>query len=107
MPKPASRFGLIGRDRCQLSSDRRREGDAGRLAVRNTGITYAQRNPASAIPRSGVEGKRRDRTRRDPADVRPRRVQSYSPAAALEWRGCATVRALSILRDNAMIDAPA
>jgi hypothetical protein len=33
--------------------------------------------------------------------------QSYSPAAALEWRGYATVRALSILRDNAMIDAPA
>jgi hypothetical protein len=30
--------------------------------------------------------------------------QSYSPAAALEWRGYATVRALSILRDNAMID---
>jgi hypothetical protein len=29
--------------------------------------------------------------------------QSYSPAAALEWRGYATVRALSILRDNAMI----
>jgi hypothetical protein len=28
--------------------------------------------------------------------------QSYSPAAALEWRGYATVRALSILRDNAM-----
>jgi hypothetical protein len=26
--------------------------------------------------------------------------QSYSPAAALEWRGYATVRALSILRDN-------
>jgi hypothetical protein len=33
--------------------------------------------------------------------------QSYSPAAALEWRGYATVRALSVLRDNAMIDAPA
>jgi hypothetical protein len=32
--------------------------------------------------------------------------QSYSPAAALEWRGYATVRALSVLRDNAMIDAP-
>jgi hypothetical protein len=31
--------------------------------------------------------------------------QSYSPAAALEWRGYATVRALSILRANAMIDA--
>jgi hypothetical protein len=31
--------------------------------------------------------------------------QSYSPAAALEWRGYATVRALSVLRDNAMIDA--
>ena len=28
--------------------------------------------------------------------------QSYSPAATLEWRGYATVRALSILRDNAM-----
>jgi hypothetical protein len=27
--------------------------------------------------------------------------QSYSPAAALEWRGYATVRALSVLRDNA------
>jgi hypothetical protein len=33
--------------------------------------------------------------------------QSYSPAAALEWRGYATVRALSVLRDNAMFDAPA
>jgi hypothetical protein len=33
--------------------------------------------------------------------------QSYSPAAALEWRGYATVRALSVLRDNAMIEAPA
>src|SRR5215218_3050393 len=33
--------------------------------------------------------------------------QSYSPAAALEWRGYATVRALSVLRDNAMIDASA
>jgi hypothetical protein len=33
--------------------------------------------------------------------------QSYSPAAALEWRGYATVRALSILRDNAMADAAA
>jgi hypothetical protein len=33
--------------------------------------------------------------------------QSYSPAAALEWRGYATVRALSVLRDNAIIDAPA
>jgi hypothetical protein len=33
--------------------------------------------------------------------------QSYSPAAALEWCGYATVRALSVLRDNAMIDAPA
>jgi hypothetical protein len=32
--------------------------------------------------------------------------QSYSPAAALEWRGYATVRALTILRDNAMIEAP-
>jgi hypothetical protein len=28
--------------------------------------------------------------------------QSYSPAAALEWRGYATVRALSLLRHNAM-----
>jgi hypothetical protein len=33
--------------------------------------------------------------------------QSYSPAAALEWRGYATVRALSVLHDNAMIEAPA
>jgi hypothetical protein len=33
--------------------------------------------------------------------------QSYSPAAALEWRGYATVRALSVLRDNAVIEAPA
>jgi hypothetical protein len=33
--------------------------------------------------------------------------QSYSPAAALEWRGYATVRALSILRANAIIDATA
>jgi hypothetical protein len=32
--------------------------------------------------------------------------RSYSPAAALEWRGYATVRALSVLRDNAVIDAP-
>ena len=30
--------------------------------------------------------------------------QSYSPAAALEWRGYATVRALSVLRHNATID---
>jgi hypothetical protein len=30
--------------------------------------------------------------------------QSYSPAAALEWRGYATVRALSVLRRNVMID---
>jgi hypothetical protein len=30
--------------------------------------------------------------------------QSYSPAAALEWRGYATVRALTILRDNAIIE---
>jgi hypothetical protein len=29
--------------------------------------------------------------------------QSYSPAAALEWRGYATVRALSILRHNAIM----
>lgn len=29
--------------------------------------------------------------------------QSYSPAAALEWRGYATVHALSVLRDNAML----
>jgi hypothetical protein len=29
--------------------------------------------------------------------------QSYSPAAALEWRGYATVRSLAILHDNAMI----
>jgi hypothetical protein len=33
--------------------------------------------------------------------------QSYSPAAALEWRGYATVRALSILRANAILDATA
>lgn len=33
--------------------------------------------------------------------------QSYSPAAALEWRGYATVRALSVLPDNAVIDVPA
>jgi hypothetical protein len=33
--------------------------------------------------------------------------QSYSPAAALEWRGYATVRALSVLQHNAMIDAQA
>jgi hypothetical protein len=33
--------------------------------------------------------------------------QSYSPAAALEWRGYATVRALAVLRDNAMTNAPA
>jgi hypothetical protein len=30
--------------------------------------------------------------------------QSFSPAAALEWRGYATVRALTILRDNPIID---
>jgi hypothetical protein len=30
---------------------------------------------------------------------------SYSPAAALDWRGYATVRALSVLRDNGMLDA--
>jgi hypothetical protein len=33
--------------------------------------------------------------------------QSYSPAAALEWRGYATVHALSVLRDNAILAAPA
>ncbi len=33
--------------------------------------------------------------------------QTYSPAAALEWRGYATVRALSVLRQNATSDAPA
>ena len=33
--------------------------------------------------------------------------QSYSPAAALEWRGYATVRALSVLRHNSMDDASA
>lgn len=32
--------------------------------------------------------------------------QNYSPAAALEWRGYATVRALSVLRANGMIDSP-
>ncbi len=33
--------------------------------------------------------------------------QTYSPAAALEWRGYATVRALSILRDNGTIEVDA
>jgi hypothetical protein len=33
--------------------------------------------------------------------------QSYSPAAALEWNGYATVRAVSILRDNGVIEVPA
>lgn len=33
--------------------------------------------------------------------------QSYSPAAALEWRGYSTVRALSVLRHNSMDDASA
>ncbi len=33
--------------------------------------------------------------------------QSYSPAAALEWRGYATVRALSVLRKNGVIEAQA
>ena len=33
--------------------------------------------------------------------------QSYSPAAALEWRGYATVRALSVLRHNSMDHASA
>ena len=32
--------------------------------------------------------------------------QSYSPAAALEWRGYATVHALSVLRANGAIEAP-
>jgi hypothetical protein len=31
--------------------------------------------------------------------------QSYSPAAALEWRGYATVRAVTVLRDNGVIAA--
>jgi hypothetical protein len=31
--------------------------------------------------------------------------QSYSPAAALEWRGYMTVRALSILRQNGVLEA--
>jgi hypothetical protein len=30
---------------------------------------------------------------------------SYSPAAELEWRGHATVRALTILKKNGMLDA--
>jgi hypothetical protein len=30
---------------------------------------------------------------------------SYSPAAALEWRGYATVRAISILRENERLGA--
>jgi hypothetical protein len=30
---------------------------------------------------------------------------SYSPAAALEWRGHATVRALSVLAGNGMLDS--
>jgi hypothetical protein len=29
---------------------------------------------------------------------------NYSPAAALEWRGWMTVRALSILKRNSMLD---
>lgn len=33
--------------------------------------------------------------------------QSHSPAAALEWRGYATVRALSVLQHNSMDGAPA
>jgi hypothetical protein len=33
--------------------------------------------------------------------------QSYSPAAALEWRGYVTVHALTVLVDNAMLEAPA
>jgi hypothetical protein len=33
--------------------------------------------------------------------------QNYSPAAALEWRGYATVRALSVLRANGMFGGPA
>jgi hypothetical protein len=33
--------------------------------------------------------------------------QSYSPAAALEWRGYATVRAVTVIRDNGIIDIPA
>jgi hypothetical protein len=33
--------------------------------------------------------------------------QSYSPAAALEWNGYVTVRAVSILRDNGVIEVPA
>jgi hypothetical protein len=33
--------------------------------------------------------------------------QSYSPAAPLEWRGYATVRALAVLHANAVTDAPA
>ena len=31
--------------------------------------------------------------------------ESYSPAAALEWRGYATVRVLSLLRRNGLLDA--
>ena len=31
--------------------------------------------------------------------------QSYSPAAALEWRGYMTVRALSTLRQNGVLEA--
>jgi hypothetical protein len=32
--------------------------------------------------------------------------QTYSPAAALEWRGYATVRALSVLQQNGVLAAP-
>jgi hypothetical protein len=33
----------------------------------------------------------------------PNGVASYSPAAVVEWRGYATVRAVSILQRNAML----
>jgi hypothetical protein len=52
----------------------------------------------------GEDGKTRLVLREGPAGGRS---TSYAPAAAMEWRAYATVRALSILRDNAMIDAPA
>jgi hypothetical protein len=36
----------------------------------------------------------------------PSEWASYSPLAALEWRGWLTVRAMSILRQNARLPSP-
>jgi hypothetical protein len=54
----------------------------------------------------GEDGKTRLRAPRGPGGWSVD-FQSYSPPAAPEWRGSASARALAVLRDNTVIDAPA